>query len=118
MPESDELKALRVLAAMYFSMGREESAGRLYRGIMTLSGDGREDKGACAGLAAVALEKGDGAAALEYLAPLLKNAAFSSRQAVFFLMKAQALWLEKRRTEARAALNEYLLFAAGKKEGA
>ncbi len=118
MPGIEQTQALLVLAYLMFRMGREESAERLYKGLLALSENSRADADARAGLAAIAIEKGDGAAALAYLAPVLKNAALSSVQAVLLLLKAQALWLEKREAEARAALNDYLLLSAGKKEGA
>ncbi len=115
---ADQKQALHVLAYMLYRMGQEERAGRLYRGLLALSGSSRPDKLACAGLAAIDIGRGDGASALAHLRPVLSNVVLSSRQAVFLFMKAQALWLERRETEARAALNEYLFLASGKRDSA
>ena len=115
---SDQKQTLHVLAYMLYRMGQEERAERLYRGLLALSETGQPDRLAKAGLAAIAIGRGDGASALEHLRPVLNNAVLSSRQAVFLFMKAQALWLEKREPEARAALNEYLFLASGKRDNA
>ena len=115
---SDRRQTLHVLAYMLYRMGQEERAGRLYRGILAMSGDGQPDRLACAGLAAIDIGRGDGASALKNLRPVLSNAVLPSRQAVFLFMKAQALWLEKREPEARAALNEYLFLSSGKRDDA
>ncbi len=105
----EQRQALHVLAFMLFRMKREESARTIYEALSSLAPSGQPDRLALAGLAAIALGKGKGAAALNFLKPVLAGKALSTRQAVFHLMKAQALWLENRKEEARSALNEYLL---------
>ncbi len=111
----DQKKALHVLAYMMFRMGQEDRAGRIYAALAALAPQPAPDRLALAGLAAVAISRGDGAAALEALRGAMSGAVLSSRQTVLHLMKAQAFWLEGRREEARACLDEYLFLAGGGK---
>lgn len=106
-------KALHVLAYMMLRMGQQDRAGRIYAALAALAPQNAPDRLALAGLAAVAISAGDGAGALEALRSAMSGAALSSRQAVLHLMKAQAFWLEGRREEARASLDEYLFLAGG-----
>ena len=108
MADREQIRALHVLAYMLFRMGQEERAERIYKGLLALSAPEAPDRLACAGLAAIAIGRGDGASALGYLRPVLDGGVLSSKQAVFLFMKAQALRLEKRETEAKAALDGYL----------
>jgi hypothetical protein len=114
----EQRQTLHVLAFMFFRMGLMERAGRIYDGLRALSSPGQPDRLALAGLAAIALEKGDGATALGFLRQILGAGALPSRQAVFLLLKAQALWLEGRKEESRAALDEYLFLNSGEGESA
>ncbi len=114
----EQRQTLHVLAFMFFRMGLMERAGRIYDGLRALSSPGQPDRLALAGLAAIALEKGNGATALGYLRQILGAGALPSRQAVFLLLKAQALWLEGRKEESRAALDEYLFLNSGEGESA
>ena len=113
---AEEKKALHVLAYMMLRMGQEERAGHIYAALAALSPQGVPDRLALAGMAASALQRGDGAAALESLRGAMDGVPLSSRQAALLLMKAQALWLEGRKEEARSVRDEFL-FLAGKREG-
>ena len=108
----NQRKTLHVLAYMMLRMGQEDRAGRIYA---ALAPQQAPDRLALAGLAAVAISRGNGAAALESLRGAMSGAVLSSRQTVLHLMKAQAFWLEGRREEARACLDEYLFLAGGGK---
>ena len=52
-----------------------------------------------------------GGRALEYLRAAMEGTALSSKSAALLLMKAQALWLEGRITEAQAARDEFLFLS-------
>ena len=104
----DQKKSLHVLAYMLFRMGQEERARKIYAGLVSLAPEGKPDRNALTGLAAVAISRGEGASALEYLRAAMEGAALSSRRATLLLMKAQALWLEGRTAEAEAARDEFL----------
>ena len=108
-------RTLHVLAYMMLRMGQEARAGRIYAALAALAPEQGPDRLALEGLAALAISRGNGAKALEYLRGARGGRVLSSRQAVLHLMKAQALWLEGRREEARAALDEYLFLAGGGK---
>ena len=106
----DQRRALHVLGYLMFRMGRGDSATRIYGTLVTLS-DG-SDRRALAGLAALDIERGDGARALAHVRAAM-DGPLSTRDAVLYLLKAQALWLEGRQAEARAARDEYI-FLVGK----
>ena len=108
-------KALHVLAYMMLRMGQQDRAGRIYAALAALAPQNAPDRLALAGLAAVAISAGDGAGALEGVGSARSGAALASRPAVLHLMKAQAFWLEGRKEEARASLDEYLFLAGGGK---
>ena len=113
--KENQKKTLHVLAYMMLRMGQEERAGRIYAALAGLASREHPDRLALAGMAAVAISEGRRAEALEHLRAAMSGAHLSSRQAVLHLMKAQAFWLEGRREEARAALDEYLFLAGGGK---
>ena len=106
----EQRRALHVLGYLMFRMGRGESASRIYGTLVTLSAG--PDRRALAGLAALDIERGDGARALTHLRAAM-DGPLPTRDAVLYLLKAQALWLEGRQAEARAARDEYV-FLAGK----
>ncbi|WP_294446098.1 hypothetical protein [uncultured Mailhella sp.] len=108
-------RALHVLAYMMLRMGQEDRAARIYAALASLATPENPDRLALAGTAAVAISEGRGAKALEALRGAMGGAPLSSRQAVLHLMKAQAFWLEGRKEEARAALDEYLFLVGGGK---
>ncbi len=109
----DHVATLRVLAYLFFRMGHMERAGRVFAALAALADPEHPDLQAIAGLAAVALEQGRGKEALEYLRVVMEGGTlngqvFSSKQAVFYLMRAQALWMEGRREEAQSMVETYL----------
>ena len=101
-------QSLHVLAYMLFRMGQEDRAWKIYSGLVSLAPTNKPDRQALAGLAAIAIEKGKGAHALEFLRAAMEGAVLSSRHAALYFMKAQALWLEGRTAEAEAARDEFL----------
>ncbi|MBP3731136.1 MAG: hypothetical protein J6I40_06690 [Mailhella sp.] len=110
--------AMHVLAFMLFRMGQEERARILYDALRALAPENQPDRLALAGLAAIAIGRGQGAEALEYLRTVLDGAVLPTRQSVFYLMKAQAMWLAGRREEARSAMDEYLVLNSRGRIGA
>ncbi|MBQ4615346.1 MAG: hypothetical protein IJB29_01330 [Mailhella sp.] len=113
----DQKKSLHVLAYMLFRMGQEDRARKIYAALASLAAAGRPDRHALTGLAAIAIERGEGAEALEYLRAAMDGAALSSKKAALFLMKAQALWLEGRTAEAQAARDEFLFLTEQNSRG-
>ena len=111
----EQQRTLHVLAYMMLRMRQQARAGRIYAALAALAPQDEPDRLALAGMAALAIEEGQGAKALEYLRTAMGGRVLSSRHAVLHLMKAQALWLEGRREEARASLDEYLFLAGGGK---
>ncbi|MBR5997508.1 MAG: hypothetical protein IK027_00175 [Deltaproteobacteria bacterium] len=107
---AEQLTTLRVLAYLFFRMGHMERAGRVFAALAALADPECPDLQANVGLAAVALEQGHGKEALEHLRTIMENKdrAFSSKEAVFYLMRAQALWMEGRREEAKSMVETYL----------
>lgn len=114
----EQRQALHVFAFMLFRMKREDRARTIYEALRAMSPAGQPDLLALAGLAAISIDEGKGSEALNYLKPVLANPTEPLRHAVIHLMKAQALWLDNRKTEAKAALNEYLLLAGRERNGA
>jgi len=110
---SEQRRCLHVLAYMLFRMGQVNRAHKIYAGLSASTPQNRPDRRALIGLAAIAIEKGEGAKALDYLRAAMQGMALSSRHAALCLMKAQALWLEGRKAEAEAARDEFL-FLRGK----
>jgi len=108
---TDQKKSLHVLAYMLFRMGQEERARKIYAALASLAPEGRPDRNALTGLAAIAISRGEGGRALEYLRAAMEGTALSSRRSALLLMKAQALWLEGRTAEAEAARDEFLFLS-------
>ena len=105
----DERRTLSVLAFLFFRMGLEDRAKRVYDAIAELSESGSSDyRFAKAGLAAVAVESGQGAEALAALREAMQGGPLSSKEATLYLLKAQALWQQGRKAEAEQARNEFL----------
>ena len=63
----DQKKSLHVLAYLMFRMGQETRARKIYAGLNALAPHEKPDRKALTGLAAIAIEKEEGAKALEYL---------------------------------------------------
>lgn len=105
----DERTALSVLAFLFFRMGMDNRARRVYEAMAELSEPGSSDRRfAMAGVAAVSVESGDGEAALAALREAMANGALSTKEASLYLLKARALWLLDRKTEAEAARDRFL----------
>lgn len=105
---TEERTTLSVLGFLYYRMGRLDAARRVYEALVALSPEGSQDaRAAQAGLAVVALEAGEGAEALKHVKSAFGTGPLSTRGAALHLVKAQALWLEGRAEEARAALEDY-----------
>ncbi|WP_418764235.1 hypothetical protein [Mailhella sp.] len=113
--KENQRRTLHVLAYMMLRMGQRERAERIYAALEALAPQSHPDRLALAGAAAVAISAGNGAKALEYLRGAMSGGPLSSRRTALYLMKAQALWLEGRKEEARAALDEYLFLVGGGK---
>ena len=110
---AEQLTTLRVLAYLFFRMGHMERAKRVFAALAALAEPKCPDLQASIGLAAVALEQGRGKEALEHLRSVMENGTFkdrglSSKEAVLYLMRAQALWMEGRREEAQDMVETYL----------
>ena len=106
---TEERKTLSVLAFLFFRMGMEDRAKRVYAALAELSEPASSDyRFAMSGLAAVAVEMGDGQEALAHVKEAMKGAPLSSREVTLHLLKAQALWLQDRKEEAQVARDEYL----------
>ncbi len=113
---SNQRRSLHVLAYMLFRMGQEARARKIYAGLVALASGNKPDRKALTGLAAISIEKGEGAKALEYLRAAMEGAVLSSKHAALYFMKAQALWLEGRNAEAEAAKDEYLFLKGNSAE--
>ena len=106
---ADERRTLSVLAFLFYRMGLEDRARRVYAAIAELSEPGSADwRFAKAGLAAVAVESGNGAEALAELKDAMQGGPLSSKEATLHLLKAQALWQQGRKAEAEEARNTFL----------
>lgn len=103
----EEIRALSVLAFMYFRMGLAEKAARIYR-VLAEEGSAADQRRAQAGLAAASFESGNLAGALTALNEALRSGALASGDAPLYLLKAQILWAQGRTEEAQAARDEYL----------
>lgn len=105
----DERTALSVLAFLFFRMGMDDRARRVYEALAELSEPGTGDRRfAKAGVAAVAVESGDGEGALAALREAMAGSALSTKDASLYLLKARALWLLDRKTEAQSARDQFL----------
>lgn len=116
----DEKTALSVLAFLFFRMGMDEKALRVYEALSELSEAGSADRRfAKAGEAALLIESGQGEAALAALREALpvSAGAVSTKDAGLLLLKARALWLADRKAEAEAVRDEYLHLAGGEDAG-
>ena len=113
---SNQRRSMHVLAYMLYRMRQEGRARRIYAGLAALSPAQKPDRKALIGLAAIAIENGEGAEALEFLRAAMDGAVLSSKHAALHFMKAQALRLEGRNVEAEAAKDEYLFLKGNSAE--
>lgn len=105
----DEKKTLSVLAFLLYRMGYDARSERVYEALAELSEPGSEDfRFAMSGLAASAIEHGDGAKALAAVREAKKGISLSTRETSLLLMEAQALWLQGRKEESVRVRDEFL----------
>lgn len=112
----DEKTTLSVLAFLFFRMGMDDKALRVYEALSELSEPGSADRRfARAGEAALLIEAGHGEAALAALREALPTSAavLSTKDAGLLLLKARALWLADRKAEAEVVRDEYLHLSVG-----
>jgi hypothetical protein len=104
--ERQHRETLSVLGYLYLRMGELDRAGRLFAALLAVTGDAAPDHSARlahAGLAAVDVERGEAASALEHLHEAMAGQVLSSRSAALHLLRAKALWRQGRESEARQA---------------
>lgn len=115
---NDERRTLSVIAFLLLRMGLTDRARRVYDGIIELSEPGSSDwRFAKAGLASVLIEMKKGSEALSAVKAAMDGTPLTSREAALYLLKAQALWQQGRKEEARAARDHYLYLTGGSAEG-
>ena len=112
--ERENIEALEILGHVYFLQGRQTEARIVFNGILALDEDNRA---ALKHLAALSLEEGAGGEALlrlEAYASLAEKDAGEADPRIW-LMRAKALHLEGRNTEAEDSLAEYMRLQSAKK---
>lgn len=105
----EEQKTLHILGYLYFRMGFYEKAERLFTSVLILTQNMPYDKSIFALLASIAIEQKNGKKALEYLQNAFDGTRITGKKIIYYLLKAQALWLEQRYDEAKNILHEYLV---------
>lgn len=103
-----EKDALHVLGYMLFRMGLFERSERVYKTLVKVAPQDAPDTLAHAALAAIAVQKNDGANALKELRFVLDGGVISDKKTPYLLMKAQAFWILERKDEAKSVIDEYL----------
>lgn len=114
MLTTDEQKSLHILGYLYFRMGLYEKAERLLKALLETTENNPYDKAVFALLAAVSIMQKKGKLALEYLENVFDGNVLTGRKVIYYLLKAQALYLENRGDEARNMLDMYLLYKGNK----
>lgn len=109
MLEQEDIESLEILGHVYFMQGRAADAAVVFRGLLALAPD---NLSALKHLAALALEKKDGAEALQFLDAYIARGG--DREPAFLLMRVQALTAAGRGVEAGQAAETYFKAAAGK----
>ena len=108
----EQRKTLHVLGYLFLRMGQFQRAKRIFSALAALD---PEDRWARRNLAALAVQEGNGALALQHLQTAMDKEILSSRDTALHLLRAKALWLEKRKDEARRAVDAFI-YMAGRKE--
>lgn len=106
----EEQKSLHVLGYLYYRMGLYDRAEKLLKSLLIMTENSPYDKSVFALAAALGILQKNGAEALEYLQNLFDGTVFTGKKACYYLLKAQALYLEERRDEAKDMLDMYLLY--------
>ncbi len=111
MLTKEQRLTLAVLGYLYFRMGRNDAAKRIFTVLLAASSEktDRLSRQAHALLAAVAVENGKGEIALRHLHAAMDGVLLASRDAALHLLRARALWLLERRDEARDAVQQYMV---------
>lgn len=106
----DEQKSLHILAYLYFRMGLYARAEKLLKSLLVMTENAPYEKSVFALCAALGILQKNGAEALEYLQNIFDGSVFTGKKACYYLLKAQALYLEHRQDEAKDMLDMYLLY--------
>lgn len=110
----DEQKSLHILGYLYFRMGLYEKAERILKALLEVVENSPYDTSVFALLASVCILQKNGAAALSCLENVFDGNVLTGRKVIYYLLKAQALYLENRSDEARNMLDMYLLYKGNK----
>lgn len=105
----EEQKTLHVLGYLYFRMGFFDKAEHLFMAVLILTHNMPYDKNIFALLASIAISQKNGKQALDYLQYVFDGSLITGKKIIYYLLKAQALWLEQRYDEAKHILHEYLV---------
>lgn len=106
----DEQKSLHVLGYLYFRMGLYDKAANLLKSLLIMTENVPYDKSIFALTACIEILRKNGKSALEYLENVFDGSVFAGKKACYYLLRAQALFLEQRQDEARNMLDMYLLY--------
>lgn len=104
----DQSTSLYVLGYLFLRMNFWEKAKETFEAIVSIEAGNKNCNRAYIALASIALEEHNGKEALRYLHFVMENTPISSKNSALYLMKAKALWFEKRQGEVENVINEYL----------
>lgn len=105
----EEQKSLHILAYLYYRMGLYDKAEKLLKSLLIMTDNAPYEKSIFALCATLGILQKNGAEALEYLQNIFDGSVFTGKKTVYYLLKAQALYLENRQDEAKDMLDMYLL---------
>lgn len=110
----DEQKSLHILGYLYFRMGLYEKAERLLKALLVVTENNPHDRSVFALLASICILQKKGSPALEYLENVFDSNVLTGKKVIYYLLKAQALFLEERNDEAKNMWDMYLLYKGNK----
>lgn len=110
----DEQKSLHILGYLYFRMGLYEKAERILKALLAVTENNPYDSSVFALLASICILQKNGSEALSCLENVFDTNVLTGRKVIYYLLKAQALFLENRNDEARNMLDMYLLSKGNK----
>ncbi len=102
-----EFQTLISLAFLFLNTGDIEKAQKIYLALLKMTSEKKHTMQVYKSLAFVCLRKKDYTACLDYLREALDNEVIKSKDAVLYLLKAEALWHLERKQEADNALQQY-----------